>query len=207
MLRCFQRRTWVSFLVSGRGVLFASVAKAIQSGKIRAKIGALITDNRNAGALDRAHVLGIPAYFVDPALYEDQEGHEKEIIRLLKEYASGLIVTAGYLRLLTPFFVRSFRNRIINIHPSLLPSFPGLGSQERAIEYGVRISGCTAHFIDGGVDTGPIIKQVAIPVRQDDTGLTLSAKIHQEERRILIDAVKLYCDGRLRVVGRRVTVS
>jgi phosphoribosylglycinamide formyltransferase-1 len=201
----FNRKT-VSYLASGRGSNFEAVSKHILSGHIPAKNGILISDNRDARALGRAEELGMKSFFVDPARYSSREEHEREMAGLLKKAGTDLIVAAGYMRLLTPWIIQKYRNRIINIHPALLPSFPGVKAQKQALEYGVKITGCTAHFIDEGTDTGPIIIQSPVPVEQDDTLQTLSARILKEEHRILCEAVRLFCTNRLTVKGRQVII-
>ena len=196
----------VSFLVSGRGSNFQAVASAIIKGDIPATVGIVISDKPGVKALDIARELSIPAFFVNPKDYPTRQDHEKAMIELLRKYNTDLVVTAGYMRLLTPFFVNEFKNRIINIHPALLPSFPGTHAQKQALEYGVKISGCTTHFIDEGTDSGPIILQKAVPVYDDDTEDTLSARILKEEHQILIESVKLYCMDKLKVKGRKVFI-
>lgn len=201
------RKKTVSFLASGRGSNFKAVAERILDGTIPARLGILICDRSDAKALELARGFGMDAFFVDPGRYPDRKAHEREMARLLKKSRTGLIVAAGYMRLLSPYFVESFRNMIINIHPALLPSFPGVHSQEQAFDYGVKITGCTAHFIDEGTDSGPIILQTAVSVNANDTVETLSARILKEEHRILPESVKLFCEGRLRVRGRKVIIS
>ncbi len=196
----------VSFLVSGRGSNFNAVANAIIEGDIPATVGIVISDKQGVKALDIARQLSIPAFFVNPREYPARQDHEKAIIELLRKYETDLVVTAGYMRLLTPYFVNAFKNRIINIHPALLPSFPGTHAQKQALEYGVKISGCTTHFIDEGTDSGPIIMQKAVPVYDDDTQDTLSARILKEEHQILIESVKLFCLDKLIVKERKVFV-
>ncbi|MCX8125046.1 MAG: phosphoribosylglycinamide formyltransferase [Spirochaetes bacterium] len=196
----------VSFLVSGRGSNFHAVAQAIIKGEIPAHLGIVISDKPGVKALDIARELSIPAFFVNPKDYPTRQDHEKAMVELLNKYKTNLVVTAGYMRLLTPYFVNEFRNRIINIHPALLPSFPGTHAQKQALDYGVKISGCTTHFIDEGTDSGPIIMQRAVPVYDDDTEETLSARILKEEHQILIESVKLFCQDRLTIKGRKVYI-
>lgn len=201
-----RKKKVVSFLVSGRGIIFSSVASQIINNSINARIGSVITDNESAGVLRRAGKLGVPAFVVDPSRFSTREDQEREMIRLLEKHHTDLIVAAGYLRMLSHDFVRKYRNRIINIHPSLLPSFPGIRSQKQALDYGAKVTGCTAHFVDEGVDTGPIIMQAPVTVSDEDTVESLSARILKEEYRILSESVRLFCDGRLKVIGRRVIV-
>lgn len=206
MMAWVGHRTRVAFLVSGNGQIFVSVAKAIQDGHIRAKTGVVITDNKEAGVRKRAMKLGIPVKLIDPDRVSDRHSHEGAIIQILEDHGTELIVLAGFLRILSSSFVRRYPNRIINVHPSLLPSFRGLQSQRKAIEYGVKISGCTVHFVDDGIDTGPIICQKAVTVENDDTERSLSMKIRKAECLLLTKAVKLYCEEQLTVMGRRVFI-
>ncbi len=197
----------VSFLVSGRGSNFTAVAEKIISDEINGRLGIVISDKGEAKALGIAEDFGMNAFHVDPKNYSSREEHEEEMERLLKDAGTDLVVAAGYMRLLTPYFVKAFRNRIINIHPALLPSFPGTDAQKQAFDYGVKITGCTAHFINEGTDTGPIIMQAAVAVRQDETLSQLSARILKEEHRILPESVKLFCEERLTVAGNRVLIN
>ena len=202
----FKKKKIVSFLVSGSGLLFSHVAHMIQSRRIPARIGVMLTDSAGAGALVRAKKLRIDGHFVDRSAFPDSEEFDDQLLHILDECNTDLIVAAGYLRMLSPHFVRQYRNRIINIHPSLLPSFPGLGSQEKALEYGVKVSGCTAHFVDEGMDTGPIILQSPVMIAERDTVHSLSERILREEFRILAESVRLFCEDKLLMTGRKVTI-
>ena len=204
MRRWYNKKKVISFLVSGSGQNFRAVAKRIIKKEIKAKIGAVVTDNGAAGALDKARELGIAAYFIDPTSFPTREEYEEKIIRIFKRCKTDLIVTAGYLRLVTPFFIEQYRNRIINIHPSLLPSFPGVHGPEKALEYGVKITGCTSHFVDEGMDTGPIILQSPVPILDNDTAQSLSARILKEEFSVLSESVRLFCEDRIRVFDHKV---
>lgn len=201
------RKKTISFLASGRGTNFSAIAKKIVSGEIKAKPGILISDQGDAKALGIAGDFGMESFHVDPKLYDNRESHEKEMVRLLKKCKTDLVVGAGYMRVLTPYFIKEFKNAIINIHPALLPSFPGVHAQEQAFNKGVKITGCTTHFIDEGVDTGPIIMQAAVPVLQDDTLSKLSARILKEEHRILPESIKFFCEDRLKVIGNKVFIK
>ena len=196
----------VSFLASGRGSNFRAVAGRIRDGHIPARTGILICDRRDAGAFAIADEFGMKSYFVDPKAYTDRRSHEEVVVRLLREHGTDLVVAAGYMRLLTPYIIGEFRSAIINVHPALLPAFPGVHAQQQAFDYGVKLSGCTTHFIDEGVDTGPIIMQAAVPVLPGDTADSLAARILKEEHIILPESVWLFCEGRLAVRGRRVTI-
>lgn len=197
----------VSFLVSGRGSNFSAVAQSISSGVINAKLGIVISDNQDAKALIIGKEMGLMTYFIDPKVYHTKAEHEHVMAELFNNVDTDLIVTAGYMRILTPFFVQLFQNRIINIHPALLPSFPGTHGQQKALDYGVKITGCTTHFIDDGTDTGPIILQAAVQVYDNDSLPDLSNRILKEEHRILIESVRLFCDNMLRVSGRKVYIN
>ena len=197
----------VSFLASGRGSNFEAVAKKILSGYISAEIGILITDRENAPCLEKAGKLGITSVFIDPKKFNSREEHEREMVRHLENHNTDLIVASGYMRLFTPYFINKYRMKIINIHPSLLPSFAGKNAQQQAIDYGVRISGCTTHFVDEGTDTGPIILQAAVEVLSGDDADSLSDRILEEEHRILAESVKLFCEDKISVSGRKVLIS
>lgn len=197
----------VSFLVSGRGSNFTAVARKILSGEINAKLGIVISDKKDAKALDIAGEFSMGAHWVDPRAFSSREEHERAMVTLLKKNKTDLVVAAGYMRLLTPYFVKAYKNAVINIHPALLPSFPGVDGQKQAYDYGVKITGCTVHFIDEGTDSGPIIMQAAVDVRQDETVEELSARILKEEHRILPASVELFCQNRLKVKGRKVFIK
>lgn len=204
MRHWYNKKKVVSFLVSGSGLNFRAVAKRINNKEITAKVGVVITDNSTAGVLGKAKEAGIAAYHVDPESYSTKEEYEENIIQIFKRCKTDLIVTAGYMRLLTRHFVNQYRNRIINIHPSLLPSFPGVHGAEKALAYGVKITGCTSHFVDEGMDTGPIIMQSLVSVLDNDTIQSLSARILNEEFRVLSESVRLFCEGHLRVIDNKV---
>jgi phosphoribosylglycinamide formyltransferase-1 len=197
----------VSFLISGRGSNFTAVAEKIQQGYIKAKIGVVISDKPEAKGLVIAREMGIDAVGIDSRDFASREEHEIEMVKMLKKYKTDLVVAAGYMRLLSPYFVNKYRNKMINIHPALLPAFPGVKSQKHAYDYGVKITGCTSHFVNEGTDSGPIIMQAAVSVSQDDSATSLAQKILKEEHRILPESVKLYCEGKLLVSGRQVIIS
>jgi phosphoribosylglycinamide formyltransferase-1 len=166
--------------------------------------GTVISDRAEAPALSLARVHGIESLAIEAREHPGREAHDKAILGALEERGVGLVCLAGYLRLLSPAFVRHFAGRLLNVHPSLLPAFPGLHAQRQALEYGVRVAGATVHFVDEGTDTGPVVLQAAVPVRGDDTEESLSARILAEEHRIYPEAVRLYAEGRIRLDGRRV---
>lgn len=201
-------RIRVGVLASGRGSNLQALIDSSKEGRLTADIAVVISDVPAAKALERARTAGIEARYVDPRRKGARltEESETDIINLLEEFKVDLIALAGFMRILSERFVRHFKGRIMNIHPSLLPSFPGLHVQRKALEYGVKYSGCTVHFVDEGVDTGPIIVQAAVPILEGDTEEALSARILKEEHRIYTEAVQLFADGRLEVEGRVVHV-
>ncbi len=196
----------VSFLASGRGSNFRAVVVKIRDGYILGRPGILVCDREDAGAFAIADEFGMKSYFVDPKAHTDRKSHEEVVVRLLREHQTDLVVAAGYMRLLTPYIIGEFGSAIINVHPALLPAFPGVHAQNQAFDYGVKLSGCTTHFIDEGVDTGPIIMQVAVPVLPADTADSLAARILREEHIILPESVRLFCEGRLSINGRKVLI-
>jgi len=196
----------IGVLASGRGSNFQSIIDAIDSGYLRAKIVLLITDNPNAYALERAWKYGIETLILIPKLSASRNDYYKKISHELKIREVGLVVLAGFMRVVGKPLIDAFRFRIMNIHPALLPSFPGLHGQGQAVDYGVKISGCTVHFVDEGIDTGPIIIQAAVPAFFEDTEDVLSARILTLEHRIFPEAIRLFAESRLEVVGRKVKI-
>ena len=197
-------RLRVGVLASGRGSNFAALASAVEDGRVPAVIAALVSDRATAGALPIARRRGIEALLVDPGQYPGREAHDNAVIATLDERGVGLVCLAGYMRILGATLVRYYEGRLLNIHPSLLPAFPGLHAQRQALEHGVRVAGATVHFVDEGTDTGPIVLQAAVPVLPGDTEETLSQRILAEEHRIYPEAVRLFAEQRLRIEGRRV---
>ncbi len=197
-------RLRLGVLVSGRGSNLQAIIDASEAGRIDAVVGIVISDVVDAFALDRARAHGIEAAFVNPRLFDSREGFEAAIIDLMRKHDVDLVCLAGFMRLLSPHFVREFTNRIMNIHPALLPAFAGLHVQHKALVHGSKFSGCTVHFVDEGTDTGPIIIQAAVPVLDDDTEESLSARILNYEHQIYPRAIQLFAEGRLEVRGRRV---
>jgi phosphoribosylglycinamide formyltransferase-1 len=179
-----------------------------KEGRLEAEVAVVLSDVVDAAALARAQRAGVEARYIDPGREGARLTHESEakFIETLDEFGVGLVALAGFMRILSPEFVRHFKYRIMNIHPSLLPAFPGLKVQKKALEYGVKFSGCTVHFVDEGVDTGPIIIQAAVPVIEGDSEERLAARILEEEHRIYTEAVNLFAEGRLRIEGRVVHV-
>jgi phosphoribosylglycinamide formyltransferase-1 len=198
----------VGVLASGRGSNLQALIDRIRAGRLDAEIAIVVSDVEDARALRLARAAGIRAEFVDPGPKKAHLSAESErrIIDLLEGARVELVALAGFMRILGTDLVRRFRWRILNIHPSLLPAFPGLRVQKKALEYGVKFSGCTVHFVDEGVDTGPIIVQAAVPVVEGDTEESLSRRILKEEHRIYAEAIQLFADGRLKIDGRVVHV-
>ena len=194
-------------LASGRGSNLQSIMDAAAAGKINAEVAVVISDNKDAFALERARKAGIPALHVNPKNFGSKEEYERAIIKLLKEHNVKLVCLAGYMRIVGKVILDAFPNSVINIHPALLPSFPGLHGQQQAWEYGVKYSGCTVHFVDEGMDTGPIIIQAVVPVVDDDTADTLAARILEQEHIIYPKAIGLLAEGRLKLNGRKVLVK
>jgi phosphoribosylglycinamide formyltransferase-1 len=194
----------IGVLLSGRGSNFEALADSITSGRIpNAEIAIVISNREGAPGVDRAKSRGIAARAI-PSKGLERETYDRQVVAALNEQKVDLVCLAGYMRLLSAYFVASFPNRILNIHPSLLPSFPGLESQRQALEYGVRFAGCTVHFVDENLDAGPIVLQAIVPVKDDDTEESLSARILQEEHRIYSEAVRIVLEGRYKIEGRRV---
>ncbi|MGH9866078.1 MAG: phosphoribosylglycinamide formyltransferase [Candidatus Acidiferrales bacterium] len=194
----------IGVLLSGRGSNLEALAESVSAGRIpNAEIAIVISNREGAPGIDRANSRGI-ATRVIPSKGLEREAYDRQVVAVLNEHKVDLVCLAGYMRLLSPFFVAAFPNRILNIHPSLLPSFPGLESQRQALEYGVKVAGCTVHFVDENLDAGPIVLQAVVPVKDEDTEATLSEKIVREEHRIYTEAVKIILEGKYKIAGRRV---
>ena len=201
-------KTRIGVLASGRGSNFQAIIDAVKSGYIKnAEIVVLISDVKEAQALERAAKHGIEPLFINPKDYGRREEYGIKVADELRKRKINLVLLAGYMRIITPGFVSTFKNRIMNIHPALLPSFPGLHAQKQALEHGVKVTGCTVHFIDEQVDHGPIIIQKAVEVREGDSEDSLSARILEQEHKIYPLAVKLYAEGKLSIEGRKVRVT
>ncbi|MBF0567266.1 MAG: phosphoribosylglycinamide formyltransferase [Nitrospirae bacterium] len=194
-------------LASGRGSNFQSIIDSIDRGALDAEIACLITDNRSAYAIERARLHKIPHVYINPAGYASRDIFYRDIADELQFCGVELVVLAGFMRVVKKPLIDVFPMRIMNIHPALLPSFKGLNAQKQALDYGVRIAGCTVHFVDEGVDSGPIILQEAVPVFSDDTEESLSARILESEHRIYPLAIKLFIEGKLRVTGNIVKIG
>jgi len=194
-------------LVSGSGSNLQSIIDNIEKGTLPARVRIIISNTPAAFALERARKHGIPSAVIEHGVFVSREQYDLKLVDTLKAQDVELVVLAGFMRVLSPLFLRAFPMRIMNIHPALLPSFPGAHGQKKAFDYGVKFSGCTVHFADEGVDTGPIIIQAVVPVYDTDTEETLSQRILKEEHRIYPKAIKLYAEGKLRVEGRKVRIQ
>ena len=197
----------IGVLLSGRGSNFEALADSVASGKIPTAEIALVLSNREAAAgIDRARARGLATRIL-PSKGLEREAYDRLVVAALNEAKVDLVCLAGYMRLLSPYFVAAFPQKILNVHPSLLPSFPGLEAQKQALDYGVKFAGCTVHFVDENLDAGPIILQSVVPVEDGDTEETLSARILKEEHRIYSEAAKIVLEGKYKIIGRRVVRS
>lgn len=194
-------------LASGRGSNLQAILDAIAQGRLSATVVLVAGDRDDAQAVERARAAGIPCVVVSPKHFPTRDAYDAEIARRLREAGAEVVVLAGYLRIVTNRLLQAFPQRVINIHPSLLPAFPGLHAQRQALAHGVKVSGCTVHFVDEAVDNGAIILQAAVPVLEDDTETSLAERILAEEHRILPQALQLYAEGRLSIQGRRVFIA
>ena len=197
----------IGVLLSGRGSNFEALADSVVSGRIpNAEIALVLSNRETAQGIERAKTRGLATRII-PSKGLEREAYDRLVVAALNEAKADLICLAGYMRLLSPYFVAAFPQKILNIHPSLLPSFPGLEAQKQALEYGVKFAGCTVHFVDENLDAGPIILQATVPVEDQDTEESLSARILKEEHRIYSEAVKIILEGNYKIVGRRVVRS
>jgi phosphoribosylglycinamide formyltransferase-1 len=201
------RQVPIGVLISGSGTNLQAIIDAIEAGKLDAKIAVVLSNKADAQGLARARQHGISTEILNHKNFSSRETYDEAVVSLLRGRGVELVVLAGFMRLLSPVFIKAFSNRIMNIHPALLPSFPGLNVQQKAVEHGVRFSGCTVHFVNEECDEGPIIIQAVVPVFVDDTGAALAARILEQEHRIYPRAIQLYAEGRLKVVGRKVLVD
>ncbi len=193
-------------LASGSGTNLQAIIDASEKGEISAKVVVVISDNKNAYALIRAKKHHIPAILVDRRKFSSQSDYEKEILSYLKKHKVDLVILAGYMRIAGKTIIQKYRNKIMNIHPALLPSFVGLSAWKQAIDYGVKVSGVTVHLVDEGMDTGPIILQEAVPVNFDDTPEILHHRLQQKEHQIYPRAIQLFAEGKLKLEGRKVRI-
>jgi len=196
----------IAVFLSGRGSNFRAIHDAITAGKINAAIALVFSSVETAPGLLTARERGLETFYLNPRLFPKREDYDKEAVRLVRKRDVDLVCLAGYMRILSSYFCREFKSRCMNIHPALLPAFPGLHVQQKAVDWGVKFSGATVHFVAEDVDMGPIIIQAVVPVRQDDTEDSLAARILIEEHKIYPEAVRLFFEGRLEVRGRRVFI-
>ncbi|HHZ17135.1 MAG TPA: phosphoribosylglycinamide formyltransferase [Peptococcaceae bacterium] len=194
-------------LASGRGSNLQAILDACKAGTIHGEVVVVLSDHKDAFALERARRANIPAFWVNPADFSDKAQFEEGLLRIIAEFNVDYIILAGFMRIFSPTFIHGAQVPILNIHPSLLPAFAGLHAQRQAVEYGVRYSGCTVHFLDEGVDTGPIIMQAVVPVYQDDTEDSLAERILREEHRIYPKVLQLLAEGRVSCQGRKVIIA
>jgi phosphoribosylglycinamide formyltransferase-1 len=200
-------RTRIAVLVSGNGSNLQSIIDHIEAGKLDAVIACVVSNRENAFALERAKKHHIPTYYVNHRSFPDRTSFDANVVALLAEHKVDLVVLAGFNRILSHVMLDAFPMAILNIHPALLPAFPGGHAQRQALQHGAKIAGCTVHYVDSGTDTGPIIAQAAVPVLDNDTEESLSRRILREEHRIYPGVIQLYVEGRIRVEGRRVFIS
>ncbi|HEV3332881.1 MAG TPA: phosphoribosylglycinamide formyltransferase [Bryobacteraceae bacterium] len=196
----------LAILLSGRGSNLEAIAESVARGEMEASIAVVISNRAEARGVELARERGINAVVI-PSKGVDREAYDRSLIEELQKYQVDLICLAGYMRVLSATFVRQFRNRILNIHPSLLPAFPGLDAQHQALAYGVKVSGCTVHFVDEYLDAGPVVLQMAVPVHDADTEETLAQRILQQEHRIYSEAIRIVLGGNYRIEGRRVILQ
>ena len=197
----------IGVLVSGRGSNLQAILDACARPGYPAHVAVVISDRERALALERARTAGVEALWINPKDFADRESFDAELVRELTARGVGLMCHAGFMRILSPVYVRAFAGRALNIHPSLLPAFPGLHAQRQAVDHGVKVAGATVHFVDEGMDSGPIVLQAAVPVEPNDTEERLSTRILVQEHRLDPEAIRLFAEGRLRIEGRRVIVT
>jgi phosphoribosylglycinamide formyltransferase-1 len=194
-------------LASGRGSNLQAILDAIAAGRCPARVAVVVSDRKDAAALERARQARVPAVHVDPHAFPARSAFDEAVARVLEEHGVELVCLAGFMRVLSPAFIGRYPGRILNVHPALLPAFPGLHAQRQALAHGVKVTGATVHFVDEGVDTGPIVLQAAVPVLDDDTEERLATRILAEEHRLYPEAIRLFAEGRLRLEGRRVRIQ
>ncbi len=197
----------IGVLASGRGTNLQAIIEAVEEGRIDGKICITISDNSDSYALKRAKQYNIETQYIDFRSFKNREDYDKKVVECLKEKKIELVILAGYMRILSPFFINAYKDKIMNIHPALLPSFPGLQVQKKAIDHGVKVSGCTVHFVDEGMDSGPIILQKAVEVKDNDTEESLAERILEEEHQIYPRAIQLFSQGRIVIKERMVSIK
>ena len=196
----------IAVIASGRGSNFQAILDAIRNGKVPAACAALITDNPKAYAIERAEKAGIPCRIIDYSTFPSREVYERALLQTMQEADADLFVLAGYMRILGSSIVKAFRGKMINIHPALLPGFTGLHAQRQAVQHGVKLAGCTVHFVDDSLDGGPIILQKCVPVLDSDDEDSLAERILMHEHHCLPEAIRLFCEERLVIEGRKVRI-
>ena len=197
----------IAVLCSGSGTNLQAIIDAVKSGYIPAKIALVVSDNKDAFALTRAKNAGIETLVLNPKEFKTREAFDREIVQNLEKKKVGLVVLAGFMRLMSPYFIKEYKNKIINIHPALLPSFKGTHGIKDALEYGVKVTGPTVHFVDEKLDNGAIILQKSVEVKDDDTEDTLLERVHKEEHKIYPEAIRLFAEGRIKIEGRKVKIA
>jgi len=197
----------MAVLASGRGTNFEAIAKAVKRGYIRANLKLLITDKEEAPVREKAKRFKVKEVFIDPKNFKTRKDFDKEVVKLLRREKIDLVILAGFMRIITPYFVKAFKNRILNIHPALLPSFKGTEAIKRAYDYGVKVTGVTVHFVDEKVDHGPIILQEALKIKEKESLESLEERIHKIEHRLYPKAIKLFLERRIKVRARRVAIN
>jgi phosphoribosylglycinamide formyltransferase-1 len=201
-----EKKLKIGVLASGGGTNLQSIIDNIEAGNLPVEIACVISNNAASFALERARTHGIPALHIDHRIFTGREAYDAALVETLYEYGVRLVVLAGFMRIITPVLLKAFPSSVMNIHPALLPAFPGLHAQRQALDYGVKVTGCSVHFVDAGTDTGPIILQAAVPVVEGDTEASLSARILVEEHRIYSEAIRLFAADRLKIEGRIVHI-
>jgi len=201
-----ESRPAVAVFCSGEGTNLQAILNAARSGRLRARVAIVVSDRADAKALRRARRAGVPSCYVDPKRYPTRGRYEDALIRLLRQHRVQLVCLAGFMRILSPVFVRRFRHRILNIHPALLPAFPGAHAVREALAWGAKVTGVTVHVVDEDVDHGPIVLQEAVVIRRGDTAVSLLSRIHRVEHRLYPQAIGLLVAGRVRINGRRVLI-
>lgn len=206
-IKSMNKKGRVAILLSGRGSNFEAIYQSSLKEDANFEIAVVISDKEDARGLERAREVSLPSFFVSPKELKPKEVYEQRIVAILQEHHVGLVCLAGYMRIVGQQLLDAYKGRIMNIHPALLPSFPGLHAQQQALDYGVKVSGCTVHFVDPGVDTGPIILQAAVAVQDNDTEETLSNRILKKEHHIYSRAITLFFENRLKIAGRKVIIA
>ncbi|MFA6079721.1 MAG: phosphoribosylglycinamide formyltransferase [Candidatus Omnitrophota bacterium] len=196
----------IGVLCSGSGTNLQAIIDSVKKGSIKATVAVVISDNKDAFALVRAKASGIETLVLDPKDFNSRESFDKAVVKKLKEHSVKLVVLAGFMRLVSPYFIKEFNNRILNIHPALLPAFKGTHGIKDALEYGVKVTGPTVHFVTDKLDSGPIILQTTVEVKDDDTEESLLERVHKEEHKLYPEAVRLFVEGKLKIEGRKVRI-